>query len=130
MVPYLESAVSEWLAPRVHIFEPDLKCRAVEYRIDEGNIYDGDATGRYGFVDLWCYKRIKRSYLTYLVEVKRHATTSSIDQVKRYVDWWPPFGEVRGVIAAPTFSPKALQLIESDPLLDYWHIGVGGYPYA
>jgi len=128
---YLEAEVRKWLRYNINLFDPTLKFLREEYTVEESNVYDGDLTGRYGYVDILCGRisgKSKNKVLYYCVEIKQYATTAAIDQVKKYMNWLRPDLPVEGAIAAFDISPKALSLINKDPELNFWHIGCGGTP--
>jgi RecB family endonuclease NucS len=118
MVPYRESVVCDFLIERLPQDHPNLFFLERESLLEEGNVLDGTATGRYGYIDIMCGVHNKRKVQYFLVEVKKHATTAAIDQIQRYLNWCPDFLESRGAIASFTVAPKALKLIEGTPGID------------
>ncbi len=96
-----ERDIRDALAARPDMIEEGLKVVAVEYPVREG------------YVDILAEDRKGRLVV---VEVKRgRASTEAVAQLKRYVDALRREArrEVRGVLAAPSISPKALTALKS-----------------
>lgn len=119
-----EKQIENWLSANLHLIDPSLTLVKTQETVKILDSY-GIWHGRFRRIDIHA---VDNNDIDVLIEVKPHCIRAPwmLNQVREHIRLWP--ASSRGIIVGTDIALSALQEVESDPDLSFFHVGLGGVP--